>query len=177
MKPSILLILLSLLLLSCTTTKNDYLNNFDGFMSEVKEEHPSYTDADWEEQNEVLQHMLEDQYPEFEAEMTREEKVKIWSQTFSFQVLQHKDRVIQEITENQEVYVEMMKENSEFVEAVGNEFSREILPELEKALPEFERAAENFLQELENSGTLDRLKDAAKEFGEKVQELEEEHRK
>ncbi|MEM7655104.1 MAG: DUF6565 domain-containing protein [Bacteroidota bacterium] len=176
MKSFVWMLGIALLMMSCTATKTQYLHQFDGFMEEVQEEHKAYSSDDWEEKNEELKFLLEEEYPQFEEEFTDEEKVKIWSQTFTYEVMQHKEMVIEEITENQDMYIEMMKENAKFVETVGNELTNEFLPEIEKALPEFEKAARSFVKDLENSGALDRIKEAAEELGEKMKEIEENHK-
>ncbi|MEZ4826657.1 MAG: DUF6565 domain-containing protein [Bacteroidia bacterium] len=157
----------------CTYNKTTYLKDYDSFMEEVKEDHKSFSARDWEKKNEQFRVMVEEEYPEFEPEMTQEEKVKFWTQAFVFQFYQHKDKVFDELENNKEVYSEMMEKNAEFINTLSEDFSKDILPEIEKTLPEFKKLGKDLMDRLEDKGTLDKMKDNFEELGKQMKEINE----
>ncbi|MEZ4775699.1 MAG: hypothetical protein R3D00_21135 [Bacteroidia bacterium] len=163
-----------IILISCASyNKTTYLKEYDSFMEDVKEDYTSYDKKDWKEKNEEFRILVEEQYPEFEEDMSREEKVKFWTQAFTYQVYQHKDRVFDELDKNKEVYSELMEKNAEFINTFSEDFTKDILPELEKTLPEFQKLGKDFLERMEDKGTLDKMKNNLEEFGKQMKELNE----
>ena len=169
----LLISLLALTLTACTSSKEAYLHDFDRFMETVQAEQSDYNEADWADRNAELQTLLEVDYPAYEAEMTPEEKAHLWTQVFTYHFLQYQDRALQALSQNQDTYVRLMEENAEFITLMGDEFTREILPELEKTMPEFQRLGEDLMQRLEQNGSLDRLQKAAEEWAKQMESLPE----
>ena len=80
-----LLMLLSVLLVACgPMSKQQFMNDYDRFMQDVKEDYRDYDESDWEKRNEELNAFLEENYSEFEEEMTSEEKAKIWAKVVAW---------------------------------------------------------------------------------------------
>lgn len=167
-----LLILPAILLFACSPmTKTQYIHQYDDFMTTVKEEHKDFDESDWEKSDEEFRMLVEEYYPEFEEEMTEEEKVHFWTQAFTYQIYHHKDEVLDHLEKNKEVYTQMMEENAEFIADISDEFAEEILPELEKSLPELRRLSRDFVDRLEEKGTLDRMKNSLEKLEKRMQEL------
>lgn len=169
--------LISLLVACGPMTKTQYVSQYDGFMQEVREEHKSYDADDWEHKNEEFKHMLEDQYPAFEEHMTEEEKVRHWTQAFTYQVYQHKGRVLQELSANEEVYAEMIRENADLIADMTDQIVRDVVPEIERIAPELKELGRSILDNLEEKGTLDKLRESAKKLEESLKEIQKESEK
>ncbi|MCB0844985.1 MAG: hypothetical protein KDE26_17155 [Bacteroidetes bacterium] len=158
-------------LTSCSTSKRQYLNNYEELMDEVAQNHQSFDHDEWNNANEEFKILVEEYYPEYEEEMTDEEKVRFWTQAFTFQVLQHKERVFEEFEENEEVYVQLMEENARFIDEISDQVIEDVLPELERVLPELNEIGKEFVQRLEEKGTLDKMKRSLEDFGERMEEI------
>ena len=171
-RPFVFLIILLLLASCAPMTKTQYLSSYDGFMKEVRKEHADYTEEDWERKNEEFKSMLEDQYPAFEEHMTNEEKIRHWTQAFTYQVYQHKGHVIQELYENDEVYAEMIRENADIIAEMTDQIVQEVVPEIERIAPELKELGRSVLENLEEKGTLDKLRESARKLEESLKDIE-----
>lgn len=168
-----LFFLLIISLVGCSSvSKTQFLENYDEFMEEVQEDHEDYSSKDWKKKNESLKTFLEDEYPQFEEDLTKKEKVRIWAQALTYQVYQHKEEVIEEIEKNEEVYVEMIEEHVEFVTEVNEEIIEDVLPELERILPELKEVGKSLIERLEEKGTFEKLEKSFEKLEQKIEELE-----
>ncbi|MEL6674202.1 MAG: DUF6565 domain-containing protein [Bacteroidota bacterium] len=150
-----LLILSSLLfLVACAPqTKDQFIDRYEVMIDDVKERHDSYTEADWESKDEQMQLYLEEYYPRFEEDLTRDEQVKIWSQAVSYELYRHGSDISVFWKENKNAISELIQENAEFVDEEGRQLMEEIMPDLKEAgktiLEEFIKGAEELKEALE----------------------------
>ena len=68
-----------LLGVSCSTpaSKEKYLKKFDAFVSEVVENHDSYTDEEWEKMTEKYEKFSGEWYDKFKDDFTTKEKISV----------------------------------------------------------------------------------------------------
>ena len=104
--------------------------------------------------------------------MTNEEKIRHWTQAFTYEVYQHKGDVMRELSENEELYAEMIRENADVIAEITDQIVEDIVPEIERIAPELERLGRDLLQNLEEKGTLDKLRESAKKLEESLKDYE-----
>lgn len=174
-----LLILPLIFLFSCAgSQKEAFIDDVDSFVAEVEKQHESYDEKDWEKKNKEFERLLESEFEDVEEEMTEDEKIHLVSQVMSYTTYQVSERISEELDTNSEEYDEaygkILNEGARLIETLGDEFTREILPELEELAPQFKALGEDFVTRLKDSGALDKIMDALKEFGEEVENAVEE---
>ncbi|RMG67079.1 MAG: hypothetical protein D6722_13855 [Bacteroidetes bacterium] len=160
--------------LACTSPKEALMNDVDQLVTEAQAGQNTYDEKEWADKNDQLQTILKEDYPRCKDDMSPEEKAHLWSQVVSFHVIQYQERAFQALEENQDVYEQMLAENEEFITRLSEEFTQNILPELERSLPEFERLSQDLIQRLEDSGSLDRIKEAAEELTRDMERIQQE---
>lgn len=166
----LLLIALALgILSSCAPiTKGQYLAQHQDFMAEVERNHEDFSEEDWKQRNEELNKSLEEYYPKFKEELSTEEKVQIWGDVVAYHLIQSGDRAAEHWAAHEEEYIQLLEENAEFLEESGRIFQEEVLPEIKAILPELKELGEEFLEKLEERGTLDRLEEAIENWADSV---------
>ncbi|MCI4671305.1 MAG: hypothetical protein MRZ79_24405 [Bacteroidia bacterium] len=174
-----LFILPLVLLISCAgSQKEAFMSDVDSFVAEVEQQHEKYDEKDWKKKNEEFGRLLESEFEDVEEELTEEEKVHIVSQVMSYTTYQISERISEDLEENSEEYSEayskILNESAELIETLGDEFTQEILPEIEALAPQFESLGKDFVNRLKDSGALDNIMDALKDFGKEVEKAVEE---
>jgi len=169
----LLLILVSALLVACgPMSKQQFVNDYDRFMQDVKEDYQDYEEDDWEEKNEELNTFLEENYPAFEDELTGEEKGKIWAKVVTYHVYQLSTRAESHWEANEEEYIALIEQNAEFLEESGNILIEDVLPELQELAPQIEQLGKGFMEKLKKKGTLDKLQRSAERWAKELEKLE-----
>ncbi|MEL6650631.1 MAG: hypothetical protein AAFQ87_07510 [Bacteroidota bacterium] len=163
------------MLVACgSVEKSRYLNEYSSFMSEVKTDYARFDRDDWEEHNETMHRFLQDEYREVKHDLSDEEKAHVISEAFSYYMYQYGEKGLDHFAENQELYMEMVEESADLAVEVAEIFSRDVVPELQKHVPEIRRIGEEFLRDLEDKGTIDRLEETLERFGERMEDIGEE---
>jgi hypothetical protein len=165
MRISSLLLLLSLLLLTACQPMNRerFLDEFDELIAKIKRDQYRYDEAGWQEKEAELTSLLNEHYAEVEPELTAEDKVYIWAETAGFFVQRYGDQWITYLRTHQDEYLDLMEEHLVKSAAFTGRLLEEMRPELERLGPEINRLGQDFLRRLEESGTLDRLKQKLEE--------------
>lgn len=71
-------VIISVSFFSCAPlTKESYLERYDEFIDEIKEEYETYTEEDWLDKDEKLEKFSGEWYDKFEEELTLKEELKI----------------------------------------------------------------------------------------------------
>ncbi|MCF0205462.1 MAG: hypothetical protein HUK12_09330 [Muribaculaceae bacterium] len=71
------LMAMAMILASCApSSKEDYLNQFSQFIEEVKTNHESYSDSDWEKAEKKFEKFSGEWYEKFDNELSTSEKIK-----------------------------------------------------------------------------------------------------
>ncbi len=165
-----LFLLFSLTLIGCSPfTKEQFITQQKDFIEEVRKEHHTYDEKDWDQKNKELNQALQEEYPKFEDEMSLTEKVNVWGQVLSYHLMQSADRAAENWDAHEEEYLQLMEENAELIEETGKVFKDEILPELKKVLPKLEEIGKDFIQKLEDQGTLDRLEESLEQWADSIE--------
>jgi len=73
-----LVYIIAIIAVSCSPlSKEQYLKNYESFLSDIAENHRSYTDKDWEKKNEKFRMFSEVWFEKFKADFTWQERLKI----------------------------------------------------------------------------------------------------
>ncbi len=168
---SISMILLLALGACGTAEKTQYLNQYESFVDEVKVEYASFTDSDWKANNQRMQYFLDEEYPAVRTELTDKEKAHVWSEAFSYYMIQYGEEGLDHFQEHREVYMEMVEESADLAVEIIDQLSEDVIPELQKHMPEIRRIGEDIIRNLERKGALDRLEESLERFGERMEEL------
>jgi hypothetical protein len=168
---SLAMILLLVTLACAPTGKVQYLDQYESFVDDVKVEYASYDDRDWERKNEAMRFFLEEEYPEYKHEMTDEEKAQVWSEAFSYYMIQYGEEGLDHFQEHKEIYMEMVEESADLAVEIIDQLSEDVIPELQKHMPEIRLIGEDIIRNLERKGTFERLEDSLEDFGKRMEEL------
>ena len=82
-------------LVACTTptSKEDYLDRFEGFVDRVENNHKKYTQKDWEWADERFERYNSDWYLEYRDDFTVEDQIKIKGLIIKYHALKNKESV------------------------------------------------------------------------------------
>lgn len=154
MRLSTLIILIPFcFLLACKPfSKGQFLSRYDSFMENVKENHDDFSENQWEAKDEQLEEMLDDWYPEFEDDLTRKERSKVWSKAMQYAVYRHGNDLENFWADNGEELSELMKEHISEVSEETRKAIQEIVPEIKEIMPELKEAGREILKELIEAG-------------------------
>ncbi|MEO0895758.1 MAG: DUF6565 domain-containing protein [Bacteroidota bacterium] len=167
-----LILPLSLLISCASTNKEAFMSDLDRFVDEVDRKHESYTEEDWERKNKEFERLMESDYnEEIGEELTTEEKVHVAQQVMKYTSQQISDRITEHVDKNSDEYAEIVDESAKLFETLGDEFTREVLPELEAIGPELKEITEEFVSRLKDSGAFDRIKDAFLKWGKELERI------
>lgn len=165
--------LLPLVIGSCgPQSKEGFIESVDQFVEEVRDQHESYNEQDWEAKHEAFNQLFEENYKRWEEDMTPAEKSHLLAQGLAFGIYQYGDRLSTHLEENQEVYLEVMEANVEMVDELAKALSDDVIPELQRLGPDLERIANQFIEGLEERGTIDKLENTLEQFEKRMQELD-----
>ena len=162
---------LVLIVVKGSDSKETFVEDFDVFMAQVKEDKYFYDDEEWEEKNEELNELLDEQLEIFEEELTEEEKEHIAKEVYTYSLNQHGEDVFRHLEENEDLYMELLRKNLDLVEELGDEFFTHILPELREMAPEIQALTDKLVNRLREKGTMDRLERIFEDFGEDMERL------
>lgn len=171
---SVMLVLVLALGACGTASKTQYLNEYESFVDDVKVEYASFSEDDWERNNHQMRYFLEEEYPQFKAELNDDEKAEVWSEAFSYYMIQYGEEGLDHFQAHREVYMEMVDESADLAVEIIDQLSEDVIPELQKHMPEIRRIGEDVIRNLERKGTIDRLEQTLERFGERMEELGEE---
>ncbi|MEM8896452.1 MAG: DUF6565 domain-containing protein [Bacteroidota bacterium] len=166
------LVIILLLAVACApVSKKQFIAEHEHFVAQVATDYENYDEDDWEEKNERMKEYWEEVYPEFEDEMSLEEKTELTADAVRYYLYQYRDQTLHMIDQADERHLEILKENMQIATEAGVDFVDEMLPYFEEMLPEFEALArklekqfnsKDFQRQLEKS--LNKLKDRIEEM-------------
>ena len=74
---SLLAILAMLVMISCSESKESYVNDFSKFVEKVQKDCKSYTEADWQKADETYKDYIGPKYDKFSKELNTDELLTI----------------------------------------------------------------------------------------------------
>lgn len=104
---------------SCAVTKESYMNKFDTFVENVKENSSRYNENDWYKTEEKFNKLAGSEYKKFEPELTMQEKLKIAKLIGQYRAIQLKTG-IKYLKENLE---DTFNETNDFIEDIKKELN------------------------------------------------------
>ncbi|MEG2179218.1 MAG: DUF6565 domain-containing protein [Bacteroidales bacterium] len=104
---------------SCAVTKESYLNKFDTFVENVKENSSNYSENEWQKTEEKFSKLAGADYKKFESDLTIQEKLKIAKLIGQYRAIQVKTG-IKYLKENLE---DTLNETNDFIEDIKKELN------------------------------------------------------
>lgn len=119
--------LIVILVSSCAPMSKDvYLNNYDKFVENVRENHEKFTESDWINADKKFDEYSNKLFVKFEPEFTLEEKVLVTKYRLQYDIYRYKDDAIDIILDALSTYTELK-----------NEISREIKNQTKQEISEY----------------------------------------
>ncbi len=94
---------------SCTfNPKDNYLNDFNAFITEVEKEYTNYTSADWELKDAEFKEYTETKFDEYRSNLTDEDKKMIGKLVGRYSVVRAKgyEKQLKDVLNDTEKYIE-----------------------------------------------------------------------
>lgn len=147
------IIVLVVAMTSCSTpmSKESYLKKFDGFVSEVANNHKTYSEKDWQKKDEKYEKFSGEWYEKFKDDFTLKERLKITTNIAKYQYYSKLSQAKSTIKEMLEAFnAKEMKENVQSLVNSGMEAElKQLYEEARKAGKAAEEALTEILNELQ----------------------------
>lgn len=132
-------------------SKEAYMDDYRGFIEEVKDEHKSYSIDDWKEKDEQFQQYADDWAEKFEGELTLTDQLVVAKHAITYAVLSAKQQtggILREILEDEDLQ-ELKEQLKYYADNEMDEDIEKIVEEAGKLGEEASKAVEEILKELD----------------------------